>query len=126
MIRQRRAAMPVTELVLAGGRFDLCPKAVPRRKGAPRAAVGIRARAAAQRRKRAHGVVRRLWGDGKGHYRSTGTDASAGVRGTKWLTEDRCDGTLVLVRRGTVRVRDFVHHRTITVKAGNSYLAKRR
>jgi hypothetical protein len=29
------------------------------------------------------------------------------VRGTRWLTEDRCDGTLTRVVRGTVEVEDF-------------------
>jgi hypothetical protein len=29
------------------------------------------------------------------------------VRGTRWLTEDRCDGTLTKVVRGTVEVDDF-------------------
>jgi hypothetical protein len=124
IVRQRRAQVPVTELVLTGGRFDLCP---PSGERGPRATAGIRTRAAGQRRKHVHRAVRRLWGDGKkGNYRSTGTDASAGVRGTQWLTEDRCDGTLVRVRRGTVLVRDFVLRRTITVRAGHSYLAQRR
>lgn len=37
---------------------------------------------------------------------------------------DRCDGTLTIVHRGTVVVRDFHRHRNITVTAGHSYLAK--
>jgi hypothetical protein len=39
------------------------------------------------------------------------------------LTEDRCDGTLTRVMTGTVRVRDFGRHRTVTVHAGKTYLA---
>jgi hypothetical protein len=46
------------------------------------------------------------------------------VRGTIWLTQDRCDGTLTTVRRGTVSVRDFKRRRTVSVKAGHSYLAR--
>ena len=51
--------------------------------------------------------VRRLWGDGKGRFRTRGRHAAATVRGTKWLTEDRCNGTLFRVKRGSVTVRDF-------------------
>jgi hypothetical protein len=47
------------------------------------------------------------------------------VVGTKWLVEDRCNGTLTRVARGKVRVRDFKRHKTIIVKAGHSYFAKR-
>ena len=38
--------------------------------------------------------VRRLWGSGKGKFRTRGRYSSATVRGTVWKTEDRCDGTL--------------------------------
>jgi ferric-dicitrate binding protein FerR (iron transport regulator) len=46
------------------------------------------------------------------------------VRGTHWLTEDRCDGTLVRVRRGLVEVRDLERRRTVMVSAGEQYFAK--
>jgi hypothetical protein len=46
------------------------------------------------------------------------------VRGTEWLTEDTCDGTRTYVKRGVVLVKDFVHHKTVVVRAGHSYLAK--
>jgi hypothetical protein len=46
------------------------------------------------------------------------------VRGTKWTTSDRCDGTLTKVTRGSVSVRDNRLRKTIIVKAGKSYLAK--
>jgi ferric-dicitrate binding protein FerR (iron transport regulator) len=48
------------------------------------------------------------------------------VRGTIWLTEDRCDGTLVRVVRGRVDVRDLTRRRTVVVRAGQSYLAPAR
>jgi hypothetical protein len=38
--------------------------------------------------------------------------------------EDRCDGTLTVVRDGSVRVRDFGKRRTVVVRAGNRYLAR--
>ena len=46
------------------------------------------------------------------------------MRGTIWLVEDRCDGTLTKVSRGTVSVRDFRRKKTVSVKAGHSYLAR--
>ena len=68
--------------------------------------------------------VRRLWGSGKGRFSSKGKYGAATVSGTKWLTEDRCDGTFVKVVKGVVKVRDFRKHKTVKVRAGHSYLAK--
>jgi ferric-dicitrate binding protein FerR (iron transport regulator) len=45
------------------------------------------------------------------------------VRGTKWLVQDQCNGTLTVVKRGVVQVRDFRKHKTVNVRAGRSYLA---
>jgi hypothetical protein len=50
--------------------------------------------------------TRGLWGNGAGNYRTTGKYAAASVRGTFWLTQDTCKGTLVRVRSGTVSVLD--------------------
>jgi hypothetical protein len=61
-----------------------------------------------------------------GRFKTRGRYAAATVRGTIWDTADRCDGTLVRVRRGVVAVTDFVRHKTVTVRAGHSYLAKAR
>ena len=47
------------------------------------------------------------------------------VRGTNWLTADRCDGTYVKTRQGVVAVVDLVLKKTVLVKAGKSYLAKK-
>ena len=55
----------------------------------------------------------------KGRY------AAATVRGTNWETVDRCDGTLIQVKRGAVAVKDLVKKKTVVVKAGQTYLAKR-
>jgi hypothetical protein len=76
------------------------------------------ASAAAKKKKR------RLWGDGKGRFRTRGQYSSATVRGTKWLTQDSCAGTLTKVRKGKVDVRDFVRKLTIRVKKGQQYLAR--
>jgi len=59
-----------------------------------------------------------------GRFRTRGRYSAATVRGTKWDTVDRCDGTLTVVHRGTVSVRDFKRRKTITVHAGHSYLAR--
>ena len=69
-------------------------------------------------------VLGKLWGSGKGKFRTAGKYASATVRGTIWLTQDECDGTLIRVKRGTVQVRDLTRHKTVTIRAGHSYLAR--
>jgi hypothetical protein len=68
--------------------------------------------------------IRRLWGTGKGKYRTRGKYSSATVRGTVWKTEDRCDGTLTQVQEGSVTVRDFGRQKNIVVNAPRSYLAE--
>ncbi|HEX3239188.1 MAG TPA: right-handed parallel beta-helix repeat-containing protein [Solirubrobacterales bacterium] len=67
---------------------------------------------------------RRLWGSGKGTFRTEGNYGSASVRGTQWLTEDRCGSTYFKVKRGVVSVRDFPNKKTISLPAGKTYLAK--
>src|SRR3954452_13401201 len=52
----------------------------------------------------------RLWGDAHGEFQTGGRYATVTVRGTKWLTEDICHGTLVKVARGTVEVNDLINH----------------
>ena len=68
--------------------------------------------------------IHSLRGRAKGKYRTRGRNSAATVRGTDWTIEDRCDGTLTTVRRGTVKVRDFGLHKTVIVRAGHSYLAR--
>jgi hypothetical protein len=68
--------------------------------------------------------VRRLWGDGKGRFRTKGKHGAATVRGTKWLTEDFCDSTKITVKQGTVVVRDFARKKNKVVKQGQSYVAR--
>jgi hypothetical protein len=46
------------------------------------------------------------------------------VRGTTWLVQDTCAGTLTQVKQGLVAVRDEVKKRTVLVRGGKSYLAK--
>ncbi len=99
---------------LAGGDFLACPTA------RERAHV---ARAASKHATGKH-VVRKLWAEGHGNFTTDGNYASASVRGTRWLTEDLCEGTLIHVATDRVAVVNRVNHRHIIVKAGHSYLAK--
>ena len=68
--------------------------------------------------------ARKLWGKGKGHFRTRGRFSSATVRGTKWLTEDLCDATRITVVEGTVVVHDFVRDVDVSVPAGHTYKAE--
>jgi Ca2+-binding RTX toxin-like protein len=68
--------------------------------------------------------VRRLWGSGRGRFRTRGRYSSATVRGTKWVTEDACGGTLTKVDEGSVTVYDVVRRVNVVVTAGRSYFAE--
>jgi hypothetical protein len=108
----RTADLPITELKLVG-------------EVGPCGTRGARVRTAARA---ARGKRRRLWGNGKGRFRTRGTFAAGAVRGTHWLTEDSCDGTRVRVGRhdtiSRVQVDDLVTRRRFTVRSGQSYLAR--
>ena len=67
-----------------------------------------------------------LHASAKGKFKTTGRYSAATVLGTKWTVADRCDGTLTHDITDSVRVTDFVKHKTITLHAGQSYLAKAR
>jgi hypothetical protein len=107
-VRQPAGARGMTELVLRGPQPD-CTGA-----GTARAA-GVSAKR----------PPRRLWGrDDHGRFRTRGSNSVATVRGTAWYVEDRCDGTLTRVSKGSVSVRDLRRQRTVIVNAGRSYLAR--
>jgi hypothetical protein len=101
IVRQARGRTPVTTLVVSGRL--VCPKRSVSAAPPPR---------------------RRLWGNARGRFSTQGRYASAVVRGTVWLTEDRCDGTFVRVTSGRVQVGDRIRNRTITLRAGQSYFAR--
>lgn len=111
---QEKGRRPVVELRLVGGNFSVCPR-VPRR--ARRADAAKVAKVAKTK------SIRHLWGDGKGLFRTKGRYASATIRGTRWLTDDRCDGTLVRVAKGAVTVRDIPKKKSFALKAPKKYLA---
>ena len=66
-----------------------------------------------------------LHASAKGKFRTKGKYSAATVLGTIWTVADRCDGTLTHDVTDSVSVNDFVHHKTIILHAGQSYLAKR-
>jgi PKD domain len=108
---RKRSTKLITELRLTGSSFS---KACKARK------ASISAKRRSKKR------VRRLFGDGKGSFRTRGRNAAATVRGTRWSVQDRCDGTLVTVQRGRVEVRDLVKRKIVIVRSGRTYLARRR
>jgi hypothetical protein len=108
-ILQKKARNAFMTLRLEGGNFRVCGGSSPSTLGTD------------AKRKR---PVRKLWGNGKGRFRTRGRYSSATVRGTKWLVQDRCDGTLTRVARGVVSVQDFRARKTVNVRAGQTYLAK--
>jgi len=59
-----------------------------------------------------------------GKSAARGAYSSATVRGTVYTVKDTCAGTLTKVSRAIVSVRDFHRRKTITLRAGHSYLAK--
>jgi hypothetical protein len=109
----KKPAPLITDLALKGASASTCAPL----KGARSAEVDAK-------KKGPKGVLGKLWGNGKGKFRTSGKYSSATVRGTIWLTQDECDGTLTKVTRGVVQVRDFNRKKTVTVNAGHSYLAR--
>ena len=106
---RKRAAKGLTELRMKGSdaEFKRCGSG---KNSANASALSRRA-------------IRRLRAKADGRFRSRGRNSAATVRGTRWVMEDRCDGTLTSVKRGKVAVRDFRLKKTIVVTAGKSYLA---
>jgi hypothetical protein len=84
-----------------------------------------------------HGHGNSLYGHSHGHYGTKGHHGSGSVPGgmstktysistageTDWLTSELCEGTYFKVDKGVLRVRDFTRHRTVTLHAGEHYLA---
>jgi hypothetical protein len=116
-VRQPESARGTVDVLLRGGDFSKCWRPEPATARAARST----------RRKRRRATVRSLWGkDRHGRYRTHGHDSVATVRGTEWLTVDRCDGTLTKVLSGAVEVRDRRSGRVVLVRAGHSYFARHR
>jgi hypothetical protein len=100
-ITQRIATRPVVELELRGGSFAGCRGALARSAGSGT-------------------TVRRLWGRARGRFRTRGRYSAATVRGTKWLTQDLCQGTATSVAEGVVQASFF--GTTVTLYRGNGFI----
>lgn len=118
-VRQGATDRGLTQLVLRGGDFGACPRgSVARRAGAH--AVASAAKVKAKKK-----PSRSLWGsDDHGRFQTHGRGSVATVRGTRWLTQDTCEGTLTRVAAGAVAVKDLRAHRTVVVRAGRQYRAR--
>jgi hypothetical protein len=110
LVKSSAGGKPLDILKLVGGNFGVCKS-------------GFRTTSARGAKKPPGKTVRRLFAKGKGSFQTRGQYSSATVRGTAWLTVDRCDGTLTQVSQGTVAVLDLKKKKTIQVTAGHSYLA---
>ena len=111
-LTQTRSGQVIATLV--GGNFSVCPTA---RERSHLARIS-------SRRASGHHVVRKLWANGHGSYSTKGNYATGAVLGTRWLTEDLCEGTLIRVITDKVLVRNLLTHRHRTVRAGHHYLVK--
>ena len=116
IVRQPRHGHGMTALALAGGSFRACPPS-----HSPVATIA----STRKRSKKPKQVIRQLWSkDHNGHFQTDGHNSVATVRGTEWLTQDRCDGTLTHVIKGVVTVHPNGSHHPVTLTAGHSYLAR--
>jgi hypothetical protein len=118
-LRQRDGKRAATIYRFAAGPKRCSRSAsVPNRRadeGAPRIVMNIK------KRKRRRGQPEK-----EPEIVIAGDNSFGGAFGTKWITEERCSGTFTRVLSGVVKVDDFRRHRTVTVGAGHSYLARPR
>ena len=90
-------------------------------------AACVRTHATGPIKGRGRSIVRALSATtSKGNFRIVGVAAISSARNATWASQDRCDGTRTDVGNGKVTVHDSARKRTITVRAGRSYLAKAR
>jgi hypothetical protein len=94
-------------------------------KGAPSYSECTKKAADATAAKASSKTLQLLKSSAKGKFSTKGKYSAATVLGTKWTVADRCDGTFTHDQTDSVKVTDFVHHKTIILHAGQSYLAKK-
>ena len=111
--KPKKPAALITDLVMKGQ--------IARSQCAP--LKGARS-AGADKKKGPKAVLGKLWGSGKGKSAPTASTARPPCAARSGSSQDRCEGTLTRVRRGTVAVRDFKRKKTVNVKAGHTYLAR--
>jgi hemolysin type calcium-binding protein len=61
----------------------------------------------------------------RGRWKVKGLFSIAAAFGTDWTTLEGCSRTVTAVRRGRVQVYDRTKRRTVTVRAGHRYVARR-
>ena len=115
--QSKRSGKVVTIDLLHGEFAEVCGNQAARKRSARRR--GVLARAAGRQR-----VLRRLWGKGKGRFRTKGRHAAATVRGTEWSIADRCDETSVRVHQGVVDVENLLTGAVVTLRSGDRYAAR--
>jgi hypothetical protein len=110
-VDQPRTERPVTAFRLIGGSFAVCDGS-GRSKASALVPLGHEGRAPIRIRR-----LRTVTGPLKGPYQVIGRYGIAVAEGTKWVTEDRCDGTVVVRETGRVLLRN--RRRGGEVRAGN-------
>jgi len=101
---------------LTGGDFSVCP---PRTRGKSAGRTRKGAKYAAPTH-----LVRRLWANVSGSFSTRASYAEGFVQGAEWLTEDMCEGSLILATRNRVEVTDLVRHRHVEVGTEQIYISK--
>ncbi len=81
---------------------------------------------ARKQRPKSKKVVNQVFGNAHGQFSTRGHYATAADQGTRWKVADRCDGTLVAVSAGKVKLTDLVRHRSLILTAGHQYLVRGR
>ncbi|HWH12832.1 MAG TPA: Ig-like domain-containing protein [Solirubrobacteraceae bacterium] len=124
-ILQNRRQKGLTSLDIMNTRPRTAALCTTLGKSAVVAAANPSARAAARRPKRtlSKKILGLLSSKDTGVFTVRGNYAAATVRGTQFTVTDRCDGTLTRVTRGIVSVSNLRTRRTVTLHAGQSYLA---
>lgn len=117
-----------TTVRLKGGDFGLCTRdstasahdvtPAGRRSGvSPLATI-------AKKKKKKKKKIRKLWANAHGSFSTDGSYGAAAVEGTRWLTEDLCDGTFFRVTRDKIEVTAYYPHRhRVLVTQGHTFLA---
>ena len=107
IVKVRLAKSGFTELRLVGGDFGKC-----------RSGQGADLRSPTFHRpltKRLRLLIRKIWGKGRGKWRTRGRYSSTTVRGTTWVTRDICGGTETRLTKGKVSIWDAARRKRINL-----------
>jgi hypothetical protein len=113
-----------TTATLSGGGFGGCPKPTTKKPHSDGHSGNQLATASVAKAKKKGKKVSSLWANAHGSFTTKGSNGAAAVLGTKWYTEDTCDGTYFKVDRDKIKVTVFYPHpHYVIVTAGHSYFA---